>query len=114
MIVSQNSDFLFIFQSTLSNPNGDPDQENKPRMDYETSTILVSDGRRKRDIRDFLKGKGYRIFVDTLADQKVPMDKMFYFIRDSWLDDKERINALFLDKPELKEQWITLFGNESF
>ncbi|MEA4964045.1 type I CRISPR-associated protein Cas7 [Lutispora sp.] len=112
MMLNQNSDFLYLFQSTLSNPNGDPDQENKPRMDYETSTILVSDGRRKRDIRDYLKNKGFKIFVDTLADQKVPMDKMFYFIRDAWLDDKGKMNVLFSDNPQLKEQWEKLFGKD--
>lgn len=112
MIVKNNSDFLFGFQSILSNPNGDPDQENKPRMDYETSTILVSDGRRKRDIRDFLKNKGYQIFVDTLSDQKVPMDKMFEYIRDNWLNDEERMNSLFEDNPKLKEQWKDVFGEE--
>lgn len=112
MIVKNNSDFLFGFQSILSNPNGDPDQENKPRMDYETSTILVSDGRRKRDIRDFLKNKGYQIFVDTLSDQKVPMDKMFEYIRDNWLDDEERMSSLFEDNPKLKEQWKDVFGEE--
>lgn len=112
MIVKNNSDFLFGFQSILSNPNGDPDQENKPRMDYETSTILVSDGRRKRDIRDFLKNKGYQIFVDTLSDQKVPMDKMFEYIRDNWLNDEERMNSLFEDNPKIKEQWKDVFGEE--
>ncbi|WP_077369031.1 CRISPR-associated protein [Anaerosalibacter sp. Marseille-P3206] len=112
MIVNNNSDFLFGFQSTLSNPNGDPDQENKPRMDYETSTILVSDGRRKRDVRDFLKNKGYPIFVDTLADQKVPMDKMFEFIRDSWLSSNEKMNGLFKNNPTLKDEWENIFGKE--
>lgn len=112
MSIKNNSDFLFGFQSTLSNPNGDPDQENKPRMDYETSTVLVSDGRRKRDIRDFLKNKGYQIFVDTLADQKVPMDKMFEYIRDSWLNDKEKMNKLFENNKVLKELWENIFGEK--
>lgn len=112
MLVKNNSDFLFGFQSTLSNPNGDPDQENKPRMDYETLTTLVSDNRRKRDIRDFLKNKGYSIFVDTLSDQKVPMDEMFGCIRDSWLKDEEKVNNLFRDNDILKEQWKDVFGEE--
>ncbi len=109
MFIKNNSDFLFIFQSTFSNPNGDPDQENKPRMDYETSTVLVSDSRRKRDIRDFLKNKGYRIFVDTLSDQKVPMDKMFEHIRNSWLNDKEKMDNLFENNEVLKELWGNIF-----
>lgn len=110
MMINQNSDFLFIFQSTLSNPNGDPDQENKPRMDYETSTLLVSEARRKRDSREFFKNKGYKIFVDTLADQKVPMDVMFEKIRDEWLDDEEKMEELFKDNEKLKEKWDSLFG----
>src|SRR5882724_3876332 len=72
-LISENSDFLFVYDSTLSNPNGDPDQENKPRMDYDTDTNLVTDTRVKRSIRDFLKvdGKGTEIFVDTEGDTKV-------------------------------------------
>lgn len=75
-MIKNNSDFLFLFDAINTNPNGDPDQENKPRMDYETKTLLVSDIRRKRDIRDFLSNKGYPIFVNTLNDTKVTMDKM--------------------------------------
>lgn len=112
MLINKNSDFLLGFQSILSNPNGDPDQENKPRMDYETSTVLVSDARRKRDVRDFLKNNGYKIFVDTLADQKVPMDKMFEYILNNWLENKDTMEKLFEKDPKLIEQWISLFGDE--
>ncbi|AEE90319.1 conserved protein of unknown function [Tepidanaerobacter acetatoxydans Re1] len=110
MLINQNSDFLFGFQATMSNPNGDPDQENKPRMDYETSTALVSDARRKRDVRDFLKNKGYKIFVDTLADQKVPMDKMLEYITDTFLENSGNIELLFKENPNLKVQWEKVFG----
>jgi CRISPR-associated protein Csh2 len=49
-VILQNSDFLFGFEAVMTNPNGDPDQENRPRMDYETATTLVSDARRKRGL----------------------------------------------------------------
>lgn len=58
-----NSDILFIYDAKLCNPNGDPDEENKPRMDYETGRNLVSDVRLKRYIRDYLEKQGYLIFV---------------------------------------------------
>jgi len=58
-----NSDILFIYDAKLTNPNGDADDENKPRMDYETSTNLVSDVRLKRYIRDYLVDKGHEVFV---------------------------------------------------
>lgn len=111
-VIDRNSEFLFGFQATMTNPNGDPDQENKPRMDYETSTLLVSDSRRKRDCRDFLKNKGYQIFVDTLADAKVPMDQMFEYIRDSWLVDKDKMERLFAENPSLKQAWEEFFGKD--
>jgi len=112
MVLHQNSDFLFLFEAVMTNPNGDPDQENKPRMDYETNTALVSDARRKRDIRDFLKRKGFPIFVDTLNDKKVPMDKMFEHVRDQWLEDEERFAGLLRENPEFEKHWIKFVGEE--
>lgn len=64
-ILQHNSDFLFLYEATQCNPNGDPDQENKPRMDYDTDTNLVTDTRVKRYIRDYLKMRGKDIFVDS-------------------------------------------------
>lgn len=110
MIINQNSDFLFGFQATMTNPNGDPDQENKPRMDYETNTLLVSDLRRKRDIRDFLKKKGYQIFVDTLSDTKVTMDTMFQHVKDSYLKDTNKMEKVLSKNEGLKERWNNIFG----
>jgi CRISPR-associated protein Csh2 len=112
-LLKNNSDFLFGFEAVLTNTNGDPDQENKPRMDYETSTLLVSDARRKRDIRDFLKNKGYRIFVDTLADVKVPMDVMFKNIVEGYLSSKEKLSNLLESNTVLKNKFTELFkGSE--
>lgn len=58
-----NSDILFLYDAKLTNPNGDIDEENRPRMDYERSLNLVSDVRLKRYIRDYLEQLGYEIFV---------------------------------------------------
>jgi len=105
MTIQQNSDFLFLFEAVMTNPNGDPDQENKPRMDYETSTLLVSDARRKRDCRDFLKQKGFPIFVDTLSDKKVPVSQMFDHICRQWLSDTSKFHHLLQECPNIKEAW---------
>lgn len=109
MLINQNSDFLFGFQATMTNPNGDPDQENKPRMDYETNTLLVSDLRRKRDVRDFLKRKGYQIFVDTLNDTKVTMDTMFQYVKNDYLAD-EKLRKMLTKNEKLQEIWDNVFG----
>jgi len=58
-----NSEILFIYDAQLCNPNGDPDEENRPRMDYPTQTNLVSDVRLKRYLRDYLDEKGHNIYV---------------------------------------------------
>ncbi len=51
--VKKDSELLYLYDAKLCNPNGDPDEENKPRMDYETGRNLVSDVRLKRYLRDY-------------------------------------------------------------
>ncbi|HON83864.1 MAG TPA: type I-B CRISPR-associated protein Cas7/Csh2 [Caldisericia bacterium] len=70
-IYSKNSEILFIYDAKLCNPNGDPDDENKPRMDYETRKNLVSDVRLKRYIRDYLESIGYDVFVAKIEGKSV-------------------------------------------
>lgn len=45
-------DALLLFDAVDSNPNGDPDNAGKPRIDYETGNGIVSDASLKRKIRD--------------------------------------------------------------
>jgi len=60
MIIKQRSEILFLYDVTDANPNGDPLDENKPRIDEENGQNLVTDVRLKRTIRDFLFNfKGY-------------------------------------------------------
>ncbi len=73
-IITNNSDFLFLYEAIQCNPNGDPDQENKPRMDYDTDTNLVTDVRVKRYMRDYLKASGTDVFVDMEGENKVSAD----------------------------------------
>jgi CRISPR-associated protein Csh2 len=47
-------DFVVFFTVKNANPNGDPMDENKPRIDEETEKNIVTDVRLKRTIRDFL------------------------------------------------------------
>lgn len=59
-IISSRSELLFLFDIENANPNGDPLNENRPRFDTESSTVLVSDVRLKRTIRDYwFEYKGY-------------------------------------------------------
>ena len=64
-----NSELLFLYDAKRCNPNGDMDNENKPRMDWDTGTNLVSDVRLKRYIRDYLETvKGEDLFVTNKAE----------------------------------------------
>jgi CRISPR-associated protein Csh2 len=56
-VISKNSEILFLYEAKLTNPNGDPDDENRPRMDPKTRRNLVSDVRLKRYFRDYAASK---------------------------------------------------------
>ena len=66
--LSHRFDFVFLFDVTNGNPNGDPDAGNLPRLDPETNQGLVTDVCLKRKIRNYAelaKGgeTGYAIYV---------------------------------------------------
>ncbi|MCE1169376.1 MAG: type I-B CRISPR-associated protein Cas7/Csh2 [Sphingobacteriia bacterium] len=52
-LIKNRSELLFLYDIENANPNGDPLNENRPRFDTESSTVLVSDVRLKRTIRDY-------------------------------------------------------------
>jgi len=63
-LVDSRSEIIFCYDIKDANPNGDPLDENKPRIDEETSINLVTDVRLKRTIRDYLLDyKNQEIFV---------------------------------------------------
>ncbi len=63
-----DADILYLYDAKLTNPNGDPDEENKPRMDEATGRNLVSDVRLKRYLRDFWLNSGEDIWVRKRED----------------------------------------------
>jgi len=75
--LTNKSELLFIYDVKDANPNGDPLDENKPRIDEETGINIVTDVRLKRTIRDYLFAyKGFDgknetdIFVREIADDE--------------------------------------------
>lgn len=75
--ITNKSELLFLYDIKDANPNGDPLDENKPRIDEETGINIVTDVRLKRTIRDYLFDyKGYNgtdgkdIFVREIKDEK--------------------------------------------
>lgn len=77
MTIKNRREVLFIYDVKNANPNGDPADENKPRIDEETGLNIVTDVRLKRTVRDqFFNFMGYNgkedkdIFVRTTDSEK--------------------------------------------
>ena len=63
------SEILFLYDIADANPNGDPLDGNKPRLDEETEINIVTDVRLKRTIRDYLNDyKNQGIFIKEIHD----------------------------------------------
>lgn len=70
-LVKNRSEILFLYDVKDANPNGDPVDENKPRIDEETGINIVTDVRLKRTIRDYLhEYKGKDIFIREIRDEE--------------------------------------------
>jgi len=58
-----NSEILLLYEAKLCNPNGDPDAENRPRIDPKTNINIVTDVRLKRFFRDYVAEKYGEDFI---------------------------------------------------
>jgi len=68
MTLQNRYEFVYLFDVTNGNPNGDPDAGNMPRLDPESSKGLVTDVCLKRKIRNFVElteenKPGYEIYI---------------------------------------------------
>ena len=101
-IYDKNSEILYLYDCKLCNPNGDPDDENKPRMDYETGRNLVSDVRLKRYFRDYFAQSGMEIFVGQVDGKSVTAtDRLKALLEKNGKDPK------ILNKPKKEDiEWI--------
>ena len=68
MTIHNRYEFVYFFDVTNGNPNGDPDAGNMPRLDPESSKGLVTDVSLKRKIRNYIQlsqgdEQGFDIYV---------------------------------------------------
>lgn len=98
-IVKNRSELIFIYDVTDANPNGDVD-ENKPRIDEETSINIVTDVRLKRTIRDYLYNfKKQEIFVREIEFEPGKIQDAKLRAKDFLLDQ----NGNSLTEAEIKK-----------
>lgn len=88
-----SSEILYLYDAKLANPNGDPDEENRPRMDEETN--LVTDLRLKRYIRDYFLDLGKELYV-----QRVQEKTEVGLQTEKPVTAEKRVTDLKLEKPE--------------
>ncbi len=106
--IQNRSELLFLYDVKYANPNGDPMDANRPRIDEDSKHCLVTDVRLKRTIRDYMMRNGYSGEQGGLGD---------IFIRDE--DGKPVTGAKrgesYKDKDEFVRKFIDvrLFGGVS-
>lgn len=84
--MANTREFLLFTDSTMSNPNGDMINENRPRYDESTGKLEMSDVRIKRYFREEADNRGLKVFVKATKDDK-----------DKYLDCKGVANKIILD-----------------
>jgi len=68
--ISNRYEIVFLYDVRDSNPNGDPDTSNMPRMDDTTGENIVTDVRLKRTIRDHWMSQGKDVLVRAETDDE--------------------------------------------
>lgn len=106
--IQNRSELLFLYDVKYANPNGDPMDANRPRIDEDSNHCLVTDVRLKRTIRDYFLNHGFNGAIGSLGD---------IFIRDEDgkpITGKKRADA-YNNSDEFKSKFIDvrLFGGVS-
>lgn len=109
---NKRHDFVYLFDVTNGNPNGDPDAGNLPRVDPETMHGLVTDVCIKRKIRDYMAGVlGRPIFIQS----ETALNTLYHRAEKQARDDKgnpvgQSVELRLGEDAEMKE----LLENEGF
>lgn len=103
-LIQNNSELLFLFDAQKTNPNGDMDNENKPRMDWEAGRNLVSDVRLKRYIREYLQDVEKKpIFVRKFGDKALKAKEALNLFKLLHINGKKEEELNFENIKEVKE-----------
>ncbi|HRU92277.1 MAG TPA: type I-B CRISPR-associated protein Cas7/Csh2 [Candidatus Marinimicrobia bacterium] len=93
--IKNRSEILFLYDIQNANPNGDPNDENKPRIDEETGINIVTDVRLKRTIRDYLhEVKEKEIFVREIEKEDGTIQDAKTRAKDFGKNKKEIANSV--------------------
>lgn len=120
-IVSNRSEILFLYDVKDINPNGDPLDENKPRIDEETMQNLVTDVRLKRTVRDYLHDfLDQKIFIRGVRKEDKTLKTKEERLDDLKIESAEDLTNVCIDirlfgaTAAVKDRTITLTGPVQF
>lgn len=114
--ITHRYEFVFLFDVTNGNPNGDPDAGNLPRLDPETNRGLVTDVCLKRKVRNYItldKGEqeGFAIYMQ----ERAVLNNQHALGRKAVGLDKETAEELKkLPKDEAKAREVTAWMCKNF
>ena len=113
--IAHRYEFVFLFDVTNGNPNGDPDAGNLPRLDPETNRGLVTDVCLKRKIRNFVSlekenAPGYAIYVQEKAVLNNQHEKAWKALGIP-PDAKDQYKKLPKDEAKAREITAWMCGN---
>ncbi|GAB4316447.1 MAG: type I-B CRISPR-associated protein Cas7/Csh2 [Methanobacteriaceae archaeon] len=104
------SELVFLYDISYANPNGDPLDENKPRIDEEAEINIVTDVRLKRTIRDYLHNfKNQNIFVKEIEYEPGKIQDAKLRAEDFLLD--EQGNKMAKKNLKLDEMKENMYNN---
>lgn len=118
-IIKNRSEILFLYDVTDANPNGDPVDENKPRVDEETGVNIVTDVRPKRTVRDYLYDyRNKDVFIIELRDDNGNLKTKEDRLKD-FKDNEDLLKncidvRLFGATTAVKDKTMTLTGPVQF
>jgi len=103
-MLKNRSEILFLYDVQWINPNGDPVDENKPRIDEETGRNIVTDVRLKRTVRDFLhQYKEKEIFIREIADENDYIQDAKQRAEDFLVENGEKVKKSDVTLAKMKE-----------
>lgn len=110
--IAHRYEFVYLFDVSNGNPNGDPDAGNLPRLDPETNHGLVTDVCLKRKIRNFVSldredTPGYAIYMQEKAVLNLQHQKAYDALDVKPVDKK-------LPKDEAKAREVTVWMCRNF
>src|SRR5207245_7161073 len=114
---TKRHDFVFLFDAINSNPNGDPDNGNLPRVDPETQRGIVTDGCIKRKVRNWIdivygKEDRYKIYIQSKDALNTLHERAYTALDIKPLKGKNKLEEIEAAKTWMRDNFydVRMFG----